>query len=337
MKSVPVFLSVVTVVKNQTREIEDFLRKITTILSSAVEDYELIVIDNNSSNETNLLLKKLTSQTGLPNIQVFRVISEMDKDAAFWLGMENSLGDFSLAIDFIEDDVSFVKAVIEKIDEGAEVILALNTAKKSTSIFYEIFSKIFNFFYRKVNGIDLMRDAPSFRMLSRSVINFVSQHPDPFLSYRHIPVLSGFKTAHLEYKSNKTVKQRKNFFDSVDFAIRILITSPKKPLRFLTFLTLAGATFNFVYTCYIILIAIFKNNIAPGWLSLSLQQSFMFFLFSFILLMLSEYIIQISSLSNSGPGYYISEEYKSWKIKRKEKLNIIDSRKKLTHKKIKWQ
>ena len=120
MKSVPVFLSVVTVVKNQTREIEDFLRKITTILSSAVEDYELIVIDNNSSNETNLLLKKLTSQTGLPNIQVFRVISEMDKDAAFWLGMENSLGDFSLAIDFIEDDVSFVKAVIEKIDEGAE-------------------------------------------------------------------------------------------------------------------------------------------------------------------------------------------------------------------------
>lgn len=337
MRSAPIFLSVVTVVKNQTKEIEEFLKKVTSMLSDIVEDYELILIDNNSPLETKLLLKKLTSKNGLPNIQVYRVISEIDKDAAFWLGIENSLGDFALAIDFMEDDAEIIKSIIEKIDQGAEVVFALNTAKKSVNQFYGIFSNIFNLFYKKINGIDLIRDTPSFRMLSRGVINFVSQHPDPFLSYRHIPALSGFKAFNLEYKSNKTVKQDKNFFDGVDFAMRILITSSKKPLRFLTFLTLIGATFNFLYTFYIILIAIFKNNIAPGWLSLSLQQSFMFFLFSFIFLVLSEYIIQISSLSNSGPGYYISEEYKSYKIKRKEKLNVIDSSKKITNKKIKWQ
>jgi hypothetical protein len=328
---------VITVVKSQSKEIEDFLTDVTKILSNIVDDYELIVIDNNAPDETKNLLKKITSQGGLPNIQVFRVIREIDKDAAFWLGIENSLGDFALAIDFIGDDVTIIKSIIGKIDQGAEVVFALNTAKRTVNPFYKIFSKMFNTLYKKLNGIDLMRDAPSFRMLSRGVINFVSQHPDPFLSYRHIPALSGFKTFNLEYKSHKTIKENKNFFDSVDLAVKILITSSKKPLRFLTFLTLIGATFNFLYTFYIILIAVFKNNVAPGWLSLSLQQSFMFFLFSFIFLVLSEYIIQISSLSNSGPRYYISEEYKSYKIKRKEKLNVMDSSKKAKDKKIIWQ
>jgi len=337
MRSLPIFLSVITVVKDQSKDIQDSLKKIISILSSAVEDYELIIIDNCSSDKTGFLLKKLISEGGLPNIQVYKLANEIDKDAAFWVGMENSLGDFSLAIDFMEDDIVFIKSVIEKADEGVEVVFALNTTKKSINTFYDLLSKIFNVIYKKINGIDLVRDAPSFRMLSRSVINFISQHPDPALSYRHIPALSGFKSINLQYKSNKTVNKNKDFFDSVDFAMRILITSSKKPLRFLTFLTLIGATFNFLYTFYIILIAIFKNDVAPGWLSLSLQQSFMFFLFSFVLLVLSEYIIQLSSLSHSGPKYFIAEEYKSRIIKRKEKLNIVDPNKKLKNKKIKWQ
>ena len=79
----------------------------------------------------------------------------------------------------------------------------------SYSKLIRLYTKIFNVIYKKINGIDLVRDAPSFRMLSRSVINFISQHPDPALSYRHIPALSGFKSINLQYKSNKTVNKNK--------------------------------------------------------------------------------------------------------------------------------
>ena len=154
MRSLPIFLSVITVVKDQSKDIQDSLKKIISILSSAVEDYELIIIDNCSSDKTGFLLKKLISEGRLPNIQVYKLANEIDKDAAFWVGMENSLGDFSLAIDFMEDDIVFIKSVIEKADEGVEVVFALNTTKKSINTFYDLLSKIFNVIYKKINGID---------------------------------------------------------------------------------------------------------------------------------------------------------------------------------------
>ena len=58
MRSLPIFLSVITVVKDQSKDIQDSLKKIISILSSAVEDYELIIIDNCSSDKTGFLLKK---------------------------------------------------------------------------------------------------------------------------------------------------------------------------------------------------------------------------------------------------------------------------------------
>lgn len=42
-------------------------------------------------------------------------------------------------------------------------------------------------------------------------------------------------------------------------------------------LYLFGATANLLYSIYIMLIALFKHDIAPGWVSMSLQQSGMFF------------------------------------------------------------
>ena len=66
----------------------------------------------------------------------------------------------------------------------------------------------------------------------------------------------------------------------------------------------------------------FNEDIAPGWASLSLQQSAMFFLISIVLLVLSEYVLEISRKANSGPEYYIADELTSVKLTRKERLNV---------------
>ncbi|MEI7973005.1 MAG: hypothetical protein WCH11_01410, partial [Bdellovibrio sp.] len=60
----------------------------------------------------------------------------------------------------------------------------------------------------------------------------------------------------------------------------------------------------------------------PGWMSLSLQQSGMFFLISLVLLVLGEYVLQVASLSKEDPVYHVGQEFTSTRITRKEKLNI---------------
>jgi hypothetical protein len=87
-----------------------------------------------------------------------------------------------------------------------------------------------------------------------------------------------------------------------------------------------GAFASFAYSVYVVLIWAFKEDVAPGWVSLSMQQSGMFFLISLVLLVLSEYVLEISRKANSGPAYYIANELTSAKLTRKERLNVeVDS------------
>ena len=95
-------------------------------------------------------------------------------------------------------------------------------------------------------------------------------------------------------------------------------------MRLVTSLSLFGAAANLIYSFYVVGISLFKADVAPGWVSMSLQQSGMFFLMSLVLLVLGEYILHMASLSNEGPLYHVGQEFTSARMTRREKLNIED-------------
>jgi hypothetical protein len=97
-------------------------------------------------------------------------------------------------------------------------------------------------------------------------------------------------------------------------------------MRLVTTLSLFGAASNLVYSGYVVAVAALKTDVAPGWISLSLQQSGMFFLISLVLLVLGEYIVHMARLSNEGPLYHVGQEFTSARMTRREKLNIEEPR-----------
>ena len=58
----------------------------------------------------------------------------------------------------------------------------------------------------------------------------------------------------------------------------------------------------------------------------------MFFLISLVLLVLGEYILHMTSLSNEGPLYHVGQEFTSARMTRREKLNIEEAASKTSHK-----
>jgi hypothetical protein len=96
-------------------------------------------------------------------------------------------------------------------------------------------------------------------------------------------------------------------------------------MRLVTFLSVFGAAANLLYCFYVIAVGILKTDVASGWVSISLQQSGMFFLLSLVLLVLGEYILHMASLSNEGPQYHVAQEFTSAKMTRREKLNVEEA------------
>ncbi len=325
MSFFPVFLSVVYVVRNQGDRLDGIIKSAVERLSLLVADYELIVVDNASCDGSVDILKSLTKESGYPNLQVYALTKEVDSDAASWVGLENALGDFVAVVDPLLDDINFLPEMLEKAVMGADVVFASNQQKPRQSFAYRAAYTMFNFLYRNFNGIHLAKDAPQYRLLSKRIVNFILQHPQPAITYRHLPATGGFARINMEYSAEPLSINTKKLGDSIDRGMRLLVSTTQAPMRIVTVLSLFGAAANLVYSAYVVAVGIFKADVAPGWVSLSLQQSGMFFLISLVLLVLGEYILHMASLSNEGPLYHVGQEFTSARMTRREKLNIEDA------------
>lgn len=322
MTHFPVFLSVVLIVRNQAEQIANILTDAVEKLTPLVSDYELIVVDNASQDDSISVLKQLTSETGLPNLQIYALTKEVDTDTASWVGFENALGDFVAVIDPLLDDIAFLPQMLDKAVSGADVVFASNEEKPKQNLLYRGAFAVFNKLYKRFSGIHLATEAPQYRLLSKRVINFILQHPQPAISYRHLPATGGFSRISLDYRATPKASQHKHLGSSIDRGMRLLVSTTRTPMRLVTSLSLFGAVANLLYSFYVVASALFRSDIAPGWVSLSLQQSGMFFLISLVLLVLGEYILQMASLSNEGPLYHVGQEFTSAKLTRHHKLNI---------------
>ena len=318
----PIFLSIVVVARNQASSLRDIISSIASNVGPRVTDFEVIVVENGSDDNSIETLRALTSEHGLPNLQVFVLTKQVDSDTAAFVGLENSLGDFVLIFDPLTDDISYFSEMMEKSVSGCDVVFANNKLKPQQSLAYRFVDNVFNRIFWYFMGVHLSKEAPSYRLLSKRVVNFILRHRQPALTYRHVPVTGGFSRTNLEYQFQTDNRPAKNLRDGIDKGMRLLTSTTRTPMRIVTTLSLFGAIANLVYSIYVVAIAIFKTDVAPGWTSLSLQQSGMFFLVSLVLLVLGEYILQMASLSNEGPLVHIAQEFTSTRTSRGSKLNI---------------
>lgn len=323
----PCFLSVVFVVRNQSGDLEKILTDAAAVIAPIVSCYELIVVDNSSEDDSISTLKQLTGDSGLANLQVYALTKEVDADTASWVGLENALGDFVAVIDPLADDIAFIPEMLDRAVGGADVVFANNERKPAQSLAYRSAYAAFNGLYNAFSGVHLAKDAPQYRMLSKRVINFILQHPQPSVSYRHLPATGGFSRAYLTYSAAPKASRPKRLGESIDRGVRLLVSTTRAPMRLVTYLSMFGAVANLVYSIYVVAIGIFKSDVAPGWVSFSLQQSGMFFLISLVLLVLGEYILHMASLSNEGPSYHVAQEFTSARMTRLEKLNVEEAEK----------
>ena len=326
MEKYSIFLSVVYVVRNQFFDLESLIQRASIKLSTLVTDYELIIVDNASVDQSIEVLKLLTGQgeTGIQNLQVYALTKEVDGDTASWVGLENALGDFVAVIDPLLDDIDFLPEMLDKAVRGADVVFANNQQKPRQGLAYRSAYGAFNYLYKSFNGIHLAKEAPPYRLLSKRVINFILQHPQPAFTYRYLPATGGFVRINMEYSSKPLARTPKKLGESIDRGMRLLVSTTQAPMRLVTVLSLFGAATNLLYSFYVVGVGLFKTDVAPGWVSMSLQQSGMFFLISLVLLVLGEYILNMVSLSNEGPLYHVGQEFTSARMTRREKLNIED-------------
>lgn len=317
------FLSIVIAVHNEASHLEKIIDDIEQIASRLVSDYEIVIVDNGSVDETISTLQAFTSEEGRANLQIYSLAGQVDDLTASWVGIENSIGDIVICLSPINGDVEHLEELTRKAASGYDIVFTRRLfpggrKRYLTLILYKIFGAVSKF----STGIDLDSYSSSLVAISRRTLNYLLQFPNPQIKFRNLPSTTGFSRSLISFTGNKRNATDINLRQSLSRGVQLITSSTGNPMRVATTLSAFGAMTSFLYSLYIVLIWAFKKDIAPGWVSLSLQQSGMFFLISVVLLVLSEYVLEISRKVNSGPAYYISNEFTSAKLNRKTRLNV---------------
>jgi len=316
-----IFLSIVVVADNQRQNLERFLTTASSIAQECATDHEIVVVENGSADGSIELLRMLCGEQGIPNLQVYRLAKKVEADLAAWAGVENALGDYVAVIDPTRDDLRALPELLAASVAGADVVFGVSRASPRRSMIYRILNRMFGAAVGRLLGIDANKEMPFFRVLSRTVVNYMLQHQASGLAYRWLPAASGFHKTTVCYERSIPLR-RSRLLDDIDRGARLLISSTFGPLRVVTLLCFFGAIMNVLYSIYVVAIALIKDEVAPGWVTLSLQQSGMFFLFSVVLLVLGEYVLYMSKLAANAPSYYVTEEFTSSLITRRKRLNV---------------
>lgn len=317
-------VSVVMAVSETDDGFADLIRDLRIMLEAKVRDFEIVIVDNATRDGTIAAVEQVMDE--VPNIQVYSMARPLDRDVATIAGIENAIGDYVITLMPVREQVSVLPYLLDRAAAGAEIVYGISAADSADQgQIYQLLTSAFFDLYRRLTGIAIPAGGSQFRLISRRVVNYLLQTEPAHVMLQALPAMTAFKSATVEYEMPPHARRRKRRSLRSGFhkALSMVLSTTAVPARLLSLLAMVAGMLNLLYMVYVIAIALFKEGVAAGWITLSLQISGMFFMTSMILALLSEYIVRIFEGAFRRPLYMVAREFGSSTTSREQKLNIL--------------
>ena len=246
-------ISVVIPLYNEEKSLEELYKRITLSLQPLSDSFELIFIDDGSTDNSFSVLKDLYKRDNRVKAICFR--KNFGKSAALSTGFKEAQGEIIVTIDAdLQDLPEEIPALIKKMDEGYDLVSGWKFKRKDP-LFRKIASRLFNLVSSFFTGVKIHDFNCGLKSYRREVIEEMELYGE---LHRYIPAIAnwkGFKVGEVKV-NHRSRKHGKSKFGSerylrglFDLLTVIMLTKyPEKPLHFFglmgTILSLAGLTIN---------------------------------------------------------------------------------------------
>lgn len=146
-------LSIVVPVFNEEEGLEAFFEELLKVLPSLDKNYEIIFVDDGSTDNSLEILKKLNKKN--KNIRIFSFRKNLGKSEALTLGFMQSKGEYIITLDAdLQDKPSEIHKLLERSKNGIDLVTGFRqNQKRPTSMIF--ISKIFNGILKELFDVDI--------------------------------------------------------------------------------------------------------------------------------------------------------------------------------------
>lgn len=282
------------------KQLKNELKKVKGI------DYELIYVDDGSSDKTYANCQKLQKKDA--TVKIVQLKRNFGHEIAMTAGMDYAKGD---AVIFMDADLQhppvYIPQMIELWQQGKEIVLTKRIDNKDTSVLYKFCAKMFYFILNLLSERQIMESAPDFRLLSRKYVDFLKGFNEQDRLFRGLLswIMPRDNVAMIDFVAPERFsgESKYNFIRSLRLAVNSIVQFSVVPLRLATYIGLLGAFFALLLGFYVFIEHFFLHNPTPGYATIMVTVVFLGAVQLICLGIIGEYIGKIHMEVKKRPLY----------------------------------
>jgi glycosyltransferase involved in cell wall biosynthesis len=184
-------LSVVIPIRNEAASIAELHRELTDVLTRWGRSYELIVVDDGSTDGSFDALARL--QTIDAHVRVIRLRRNFGQTAAFAAGFDHARGRYIVTMDGdLQNDPADIPAMIGALERGADIVCGWRKARKDPFLSRRLPSTVANVIISAVTGVHLHDYGCSLKVFRSEVVKPMKLYGE---MHRFLPAIASEQTS----------------------------------------------------------------------------------------------------------------------------------------------
>ncbi len=301
-------ISVVIPSFNEEGNINIIVKALNEVLQKLNYRYELIFVDDGSSDKTLRILQEISSNDS--NVFYIELSRNFGHQNALKAGLDLASGDCIITMDGdMQHPPEMIPQLVEKWEEGFDIVYTRRLEDKNLPAFKKITSKYFYKFINYISEIKIEEGTADFRLMDNKVSTVFFAFSENELFIRGLVNWVGFKQFAIDYKpaerfsgnSKYTVKKM------MQFALKGITSFSIRPLYISIFLGISLFFLSLVFYILYVFYSIYYGHVISGWASVIFTIVIFGGLNLIVLGIIGVYVGKLFMQSKQRPNYLIRD------------------------------
>jgi glycosyltransferase involved in cell wall biosynthesis len=234
--------SIVAPIFNEKENLHELYRRVTEVMDSTNEPWELLLVDDGSTDGSTELICELAQQD--KHVRPIIFARNFGHQIAITAGWDYARGDAVVIIDAdLQDPPELIFEMAKKWQEGYEVVYAVRAEREGESWFKLWTASLFYRLIYRITDVKIPLDTGDFRLMDRKVVDVLKQMRERHRFPRGMSAWVGFKQVGVEYKRAARVagETKYPFRKMFRLAINAVTSFSYFPLQVATFFGFVSA------------------------------------------------------------------------------------------------
>lgn len=255
---------------NEAENILPFYEEFSRVFDSSEFDYELLFIDDGSTDGTRDELKKLAREK--PHVLAISFSRNFGKEAAIWAGLNNATGDFVGIIDAdLQQQPADALNMLRLLDadDECDIVTAYQSARHENAIIV-MFKSLFYKLMDKLMDTTVPSNASDFRVFGRVVADSILNVGEYYRFSKGIFSWVGFQEKLYPYEPSERLhgSSKWSFVKLVKYAVDGIISFSTSPLRLASYVGFAASLLALIYLIVVLVQKMCFGISVPGYATL---------------------------------------------------------------------